>query len=239
MGDRPAWRVHAGAGLMSAGVFACASGSPPLAEVIASNERVKREAAASHPAAMAGREGDAENTRGALAQARQQLSTTEARLERADRLLSTEKQARAEAEKKARQALDTLAVSGAFAVKDEPRGTVITVPSGVLFASREAGFLAGAQAKLESVAETLNHEDGHSIVIEGHADAQGSDAATLELSRRRAETVKEFLTARNVSADRVSARGVGAARPVADNSTAEGRATNRKVEIVIQPIESR
>lgn len=178
-------------------------------------------------------------TRSELDQARQQLSTTQDRLNRADENPSAEKQARVDAERKARQALDALAASSALAVKEEPRGTVITVPASVLFASGKAELLPGAQAKLEPVAETLSHEDGHKMLIEGHTDSQGSDASNLELSQRRAETVRQFFAAHGVPSDRFSATGVGEGRPVADNSTPEGRANNRRVEIVIQPIEAR
>lgn len=210
-----------------------------LAEVIASNERLQQEKAASEQRATAERDREARMTQGELEQAKQQLSTTQDRLDRADANLSAEKSARMDAEKRAREALDALAVSSALAVKEESRGTVITVPSSVLFASGKADLLPGAQAKLEPVAEVLSHEENHKIIIEGHTDSQGPDASNLELSQRRAETVRQFFAAHGVPADHLASTGVGEARPVADNATAEGRANNRRVEIIVQPLESR
>jgi outer membrane protein OmpA-like peptidoglycan-associated protein len=71
--------------------------------------------------------------------------------------------------------------------------------------------------------------------VEGHTDSQGTDAHNLDLSQRRAESVRAALLARGYDASRVQAVGIGEARPVADNNTAEGRANNRRVEIIIQP----
>ncbi|HVU00709.1 MAG TPA: OmpA family protein [Polyangiaceae bacterium] len=210
-----------------------------LAEVLAATEIAKRDQEVAKNQADAARKQNAEATRGQLAQAKEQLATAEQNLQQADRDLVKEREARAAAEKKAREALDRLSVANALAVKDEPRGTVITVPSGVLFASGKADLLPGARARLEPVAEALSHEQDHKILIEGHTDSQGSDASNLELSQLRAQTVRDFFAAHGVPADHMTANGLGEARPVADNATAEGRANNRRVEIVIQPIEKR
>jgi OmpA-OmpF porin, OOP family len=72
------------------------------------------------------------------------------------------------------------------------------------------------------------------VVVEGHTDSQGQDAANQQLSQARAQAVVAFLTQSGVSATRLSAVGRGEAEPVASNESAEGRANNRRVELTIQ-----
>jgi len=72
-------------------------------------------------------------------------------------------------------------------------------------------------------------------VVEGHTDAKGSETYNLDLSARRAEAVRSYLVSQGVDQSRVSSQGLGFARPIADNKSAEGRANNRRVEIVVQP----
>jgi outer membrane protein OmpA-like peptidoglycan-associated protein len=73
--------------------------------------------------------------------------------------------------------------------------------------------------------------------VEGHTDSYGSDASNLNLSQERADAVKAYLLA-NMSMDpsRIEAIGYGESKPIANNETAEGRAKNRRIEIVIHPI---
>jgi outer membrane protein OmpA-like peptidoglycan-associated protein len=66
-------------------------------------------------------------------------------------------------------------------------------------------------------------------------DSQGAATANQELSQRRARAVRDYLVSRGISADRVTSQGFGSNRPIGDNATAEGRANNRRVEIVVQP----
>ncbi len=121
-------------------------------------------------------------------------------------------------------------------VSCEPRGIVITLQGNVLFPTGKAELLPSARAKLDDVAKELGIQDPTSrIEVEGHTDAQGRAPANLELSQRRADTVRDYLVAHGIAAERVTAQGFGANQPVADNSTPEGRAANRRVEIVIQP----
>jgi outer membrane protein OmpA-like peptidoglycan-associated protein len=71
------------------------------------------------------------------------------------------------------------------------------------------------------------------VRIEGHTDATGNDDANMTLSKQRAESVKGYLTQHGVSPAQLETAGFGASRPVADNETAEGRAQNRRTELVI------
>ncbi len=147
--------------------------------------------------------------------------------------LKDEKARRLEAEKRAAKAMADLA---AFAsVKQEPRGMVITLSGGVLFASAKWELLPAARVKLNQVAEALIKEDPLSkIVVEGHTDSQGGTDFNQKLSEQRAEAVREYLVSRGIAADRLTSEGFGFQRSIADNKSPEGRANNRRVEIVVK-----
>jgi outer membrane protein OmpA-like peptidoglycan-associated protein len=170
-----------------------------------------------------------------LSSARQQLASASDRLSGTEQQLANERAMREAAEKRAREAMERLASTAAAAVKQESRGTVITIPGSVLFASGKSTVLPTAQAKLNAVADALKDQADHDIIVEGHTDAQGSDASNMELSQSRAQTVRDYLVSRGVPANRIRAQGVGEARPVADNGSVEGRANNRRVEIIVSP----
>jgi outer membrane protein OmpA-like peptidoglycan-associated protein len=113
---------------------------------------------------------------------------------------------------------------------------VITLSGSVLFASNKADMLPAGRAKLDDVANALTKDaPTGKIVVDGYTDSRGSDALNQDLSQRRAETVRAYLVARGVPTDRITAQGMGAADPIADNASAEGRADNRRVELVVQP----
>lgn len=151
--------------------------------------------------------------------------------------LQAEKAAREAAEAKSKETLARLAAANAAAVKEEPRGTVITLAGGVLFASNKSQLLPGAQNSLNQIADALKDQDDKRVLIEGHTDSRGSDATNQALSKARADSVGSYLISRGVPAERITTAGLGPSRPVADNNTAEGRANNRRVEIVIQNAE--
>jgi outer membrane protein OmpA-like peptidoglycan-associated protein len=162
-----------------------------------------------------------------LQKAQSELSATKEQL-------AKEKEARAAAESKSKEMLARLAAANAAAVKEEPRGTVITLSGGVLFASNKSQLLPGAQNSLTQVAEAIKTQDDKKVLVEGHTDSRGSDATNQALSKARADSVASFLISQGVPSDRISTAGLGPSRPVADNNSAEGRANNRRVEIVIQ-----
>lgn len=86
---------------------------------------------------------------------------------------------------------------------------------------------------LDEIADALQHQPDWKLQIEGHTDNVGGDAYNLEVSRRRAEAVKQALVSQyHISADRLGSAGFGASRPKAPNDTVEGRALNRRVELV-------
>jgi outer membrane protein OmpA-like peptidoglycan-associated protein len=148
--------------------------------------------------------------------------------------LAASEAARKEAEQRAAQAAADL--QRIASVKQETRGMVITLSGEVLFTSGKAELLPAAQAKLTEVANALTQQNPDAnIVVEGHTDAQGSQTFNLDLSTRRAQAVRDYLASHGVAPDRITAQGLGFSRPIADNKTAEGRANNRRVEIVVQP----
>jgi|HubBroStandDraft_2_1064218.scaffolds.fasta_scaffold65785_2 outer membrane protein OmpA-like peptidoglycan-associated protein len=162
------------------------------------------------------------------------LSSTQAQLATDRERLAVETQQREAAEKRARQALDDLARIAS--VKQDTRGTVITLSGGVLFASAKSDLLPAAQANLAQVAEALSKSDPDSkITVAGYTDSQGGLSYNQDLSQRRAESVRAFLVSHGVAPDRITAQGFGPAQPIADNASPEGRADNRRVEIVVQP----
>ncbi len=169
-----------------------------------------------------------------LQAAKEQLALQGQSIQSQAQQLAAEKAAREAAEKRAAQAASDLAKFAS--IKQETRGMVITLSGGVLFASGKSELLPAAQLKLNSVAEALTQQDPDSkLVVEGHTDSQGAAAFNQDLSQRRAQTVRDYLVSRGIAEDRISAQGFGPSRSIADNKSAEGRANNRRVEIVVQP----
>lgn len=84
---------------------------------------------------------------------------------------------------------------------------------------------------LNDAATKLKEWGDIKVEVEGHTDSRGSDAYNLKLSLRRAESVRSYLVGRGIAEDRLSVKGYGESRPVADNGTPEGRFKNRRVEI--------
>jgi outer membrane protein OmpA-like peptidoglycan-associated protein len=167
-----------------------------------------------------------------LQRAQQELTTSQRSLAKTQTQLESERAARVEAEQKQAKALADL--EKIAAVKQEPRGMVITLSGSVLFATDQSTLLPAAQTKLNEVAEALTKGDPDSpITVEGHTDSQGTHDHNMLLAQRRAESVKAQLVARGVASDRIRAVGIGPDRPIANNKSPEGRANNRRVEIII------
>lgn len=147
--------------------------------------------------------------------------------------LQSEKEARAKAEQSAAAAMASL--SKIAQVKEEQRGVVITLDGQVLFVTGKAELLPIAKDRLNQVAKSLKELDDDKLVsIEGFTDSRGADDMNMKLSTDRANAVKDYLVSQGVKPEKVRALGHGEANPVASNDTAEGRANNRRVEIVVQ-----
>lgn len=165
-------------------------------------------------------------------QMRNQLGSTTAKLAAREQELASERKARADAEKRAadtRSALERIA-----AVRADSRGVIVTLPGGVLFASGKSELLPTAKTKLTEVATVLAKDPNAKLTVEGYTDSRGSDQLNNELSAKRADAVRAFLVSKGIPAANIVAEGHGEEQPVADNATPEGRANNRRVEIVVK-----
>ncbi|MBF6627904.1 MAG: OmpA family protein [Proteiniphilum sp.] len=111
----------------------------------------------------------------------------------------------------------------------------VTFESGILFATNSSTLNTASRASLDKFATSLQNNPDTDVRIYGHTDSTGSDAINNPLSQRRAESVYNYLLAKGVSGARIASDGYGSAQPIADNSTVQGRAQNRRVEVFILP----
>jgi outer membrane protein OmpA-like peptidoglycan-associated protein len=116
--------------------------------------------------------------------------------------------------------------------RDTARGLIVNM-SDVLFDTNQATLKPGAKEKLAKVSGILLAYPTLHLVLEGHTDSTGSDEYNLELSRRRADSVREYLVSNGISPSNIEAHGMGKDSPVATNDTAVGRQQNRRVEMVV------
>ncbi len=107
------------------------------------------------------------------------------------------------------------------------------VLKGVNFESNSDQLRAGSAAVLNEVVDTLKKYPDISFVVEGHTDSDGSAEYNAGLSERRAQTVYDYLASNGIAEDRMSVRGYGESQPIADNSTAAGKAQNRRVVLSV------
>jgi OmpA-OmpF porin, OOP family len=105
---------------------------------------------------------------------------------------------------------------------------------GIHFDTGSPKFRADSLPALEAVLGVINGRPGSNWIIAGHTDNQGSDEINIPLSKARAASVIAWLTAHGVAANRLEPQGFGSTRPVADNSTANGRFLNRRVEVALE-----
>ncbi len=114
-------------------------------------------------------------------------------------------------------------------------GIVVTFDegSGVNFATNQSSLNASSQATLNKLVNVMNNYPGTEILVSGHTDSVGDAAYNLELSKKRAFAVRDFLVSKGVASSRMAVTYAGETTPTATNDTAEGRAKNRRVEIGI------
>lgn len=203
-----------------------------LAQAEADEQKAKEELAEARAGTLRATESELAASRGEATRSGQRLAV-------AEQALVSETQRRREAEARVKAAMDRLALAASLAVKEEPRGTVITLPGNVLFATAAWQLLPGPKTQLDAVAMALKDQPDVTITIEGHTDSQGTDESNVELSQKRAESVRGYLVSKGIPTAHVVASGIGEARPIGDNGTTDGRAQNRRVEIVVTPIEAR
>lgn len=171
-----------------------------------------------------------------LASAQMQLQSTRLDVTESQAQLSEERGRREAAERQTAAAMESL--RRIASVREEPRGVVITLSGEVLFATNQSALRLIAQRRLDQVARALVDQGARGLIVEGHTDARGAPAANEQLSLARAETVRTYLISRGIPDGAIQAFGLGATRPVASNDSPEGRANNRRVEIIVPPLPS-
>ena len=207
-----------------------------------------------HYAYLASRHADIVNERVAESEARAGIEKADAERNRV--LLEVRgveaERARTEAERRAEEARLARIQAGAareeadelarqlevLQAKQTPRGMVLTLGD-VLFELDRAILLPGAYSALDKTGAFLEEHPERQILIEGHTDAQGSASYNRDLSRQRAEAVRDALSQRGVDRERMHTTALGEDFPVATNDTAVGRQMNRRVEIVISDQEGK
>lgn len=111
------------------------------------------------------------------------------------------------------------------------RGMVLTLGD-VLFDTGLATLKAGAMRTVDQLANFLEKNPTRKVLIEGHTDSVGGDEYNRGLSQRRADAVRQALTDRRITVERIETKGLGEGYPVANNATAAGRQQNRRVEVI-------
>ena len=114
-----------------------------------------------------------------------------------------------------------------------PQDEVIVLSDKVLFDFNSSTLTPAANQVLADISKRLTESAIIGVLVKGHTDSVGSEAFNQQLSQRRADSVASFLVSQGVAADKIHTEGHGEGQPVADNATDEGRAQNRRVEIVV------
>ncbi len=170
-----------------------------------------------------------------LQNARGQLDQTKLALQSELKTSAEQRQKLADLETKLKDARDTIAKIAA--VKDDDRGMVITLQGEVLFKTGKWDLKAGAMAKLDQIADALRGKE-QPIVVYGYTDNVGTRDNNMDLSQKRAQSVRDYLVTKGIPQDLITAQGKGPDEPISDNGSVEGRASNRRVELVVQPKKS-
>ncbi len=155
----------------------------------------------------------------------------------ADALKAKEEAAKADAER-ARQAAEALRAqlleqfNRILETRDTPRGLVVNMGD-VLFDTAKYNLRPEAREKLARLSGIVLAHQGLNLEVEGHTDSTGSDDFNQKLSEQRASGVRDYLIQQGLQSDNLTSKGFGKTMPVADNSTADGRQKNRRVEIIV------
>jgi outer membrane protein OmpA-like peptidoglycan-associated protein len=197
-------------------------------------------------AELAKRDAEAQAQQSALAAQQSQLAAERAKLAQAQADADRAKAEAEAAEARARAAEANKAASDANAIREKlksqlnsvlatsesARGLIVNM-SDVLFDTGKFTLKPNTQISLAKVSGILQAYPGLKLQVEGYTDSVGGDDYNQKLSENRADAVRDFLVEQGVQTDNISATGYGKAKPVADNSTAAGRAQNRRVQLVV------
>ncbi|MDQ1154825.1 OmpA family protein [Brevundimonas sp. SORGH_AS_0993] len=133
------------------------------------------------------------------------------------------------------RALESQLSGSGVGVARQGDSLILRMPSDVTFATNQSSVDPRFMPVLDDVAQVLQQYDQSTIDVIGHTDSSGGDAINQPLSERRASSVASELVRRGVLAQRIYVAGESARNPIASNATPEGKAQNRRVEILIRP----
>jgi outer membrane protein OmpA-like peptidoglycan-associated protein len=156
-------------------------------------------------------------------QSQQAQQQTQQAQQQAQQAIQEKEQMRARLREQLNQVLQT---------RDTARGLIVSMPD-VLFDFNKYTLKSEARERLAKISGIVEAYPGLKLQVEGHTDSIGSDEYNVQLSEKRADSVRGYLVSNGVSPDSVSAQGFGKADPVADNATASGRKLNRRVDMVV------
>ena len=203
------------------------------ATMLAQQQASEAQLAAAHNAAddAQRRLQDAQNQMAQAEQERQQAEMqsqqaqqqTQQAQQQAQQAIQEKEQMRARLREQLNQVLQT---------RDTARGLIVSMPD-VLFDFNKYTLKSEARERLAKISGIVEAYPGLKLQVEGHTDSIGSDEYNVQLSEKRADSVRAYLISNGVRPDSVSAQGFGKADPVADNSTASGRKLNRRVDMVV------
>ena len=195
-------------------------------------EQAKKDLADAMNAQLQATRGQLNATQKTLDQTQQNLNQTQSQLQQTQQMTAAQAQQLKDLEAKLKDARDTIAKIAA--VKDDDRGMVITLQGEVLFKTGKWDLKAGAMAKLDQIADALRGKDQPMVVL-GFTDNVGTRDTNMDLSQKRAGSVRDYLVSKGIPQDLITAKGMGPDNPVSDNTSIDGRSANRRVEIVVQP----
>lgn len=206
---------------------------------IATAQEVAKGKRAEADIANAGRQRDEIRLEARTAEANQARISADQAKSQANMAKADADAARAQADAAANSARDEAAKNAALQqqladlqAKQTERGIVITL-SDVLFNVDRAELSAEGMRTAQKLADVLMQDPRGAVLIEGFTDSTGSASHNLDLSQRRAESVRNALIGMGVKSDKIATRGYGEAFPVASNADAGSRQLNRRVEIVL------
>lgn len=142
-------------------------------------------------------------------------------------------------ERQAKQLEQQMAGTGVTVEQNPTTGAIdLVMPGNITFSFDDATLNSSFRPTLDKLASTMSQYNQNSITIAGHTDSKGSASYNQGLSRDRAYSVANYLTARGVASNRIQVVAYGESRPVADNGTDYGRQQNRRVELTINTPQS-
>lgn len=136
-------------------------------------------------------------------------------------------------ERQAKQLEQQMAGTG-VTVTPNPNGNIdLVMPGNITFAFDSASLNPSFRPTLDKLAATMNEYNQNTVTIAGHTDSVGNPSYNMNLSRDRANSVRNYLVSRGVASNRINVVAYGQTRPIADNNSDYGRQQNRRVELTV------